>query len=446
MALIELNADGLVGPTHNYAGLARGNLASITHEGTVSHPRQAALQGLAKMRAVAELGVPQLVLPPHERPDVRFLRAVGFDGSDAQVIERAGRDATRILAAASSASPMWAANAATVAPSVDAEDGRMHLTPANLVSTLHRSLEPVATGRALRRILPGPHFVVHAPLPASAALADEGAANHTRLAADRGPGVHLFTFGRSSLQTGLSAPTRHPARQTLEAARAIARRHRLDPGRVLYAQQHPDAIDHGVFHNDVIAVGHGPVLLFHERAWVDGDSIVERLARALDGALVALRVADDELPLTEAVETYLFNSQIVTAADGRTVLIAPAECERSPRARAVLDRIVTSPDNPITETRIIDLRQSMRNGGGPACLRLRLPLDDAERAAVHTPCLLDATLAAALEEWVRRHYRETLAPDDLRDPHLLDESRTALDELSELLKLGSDFYGFQRVG
>ena len=47
-----------------------------------------------------------------------------------------------------------------------------------------------------------------------------------------------------------------------------------------------------------------------------------------------------------------------------------------------------------------------------------------------------------LKTWIEAHYRESLVPEDLADPALLEECRRALDELSELLKLGS-VYDFQ---
>lgn len=444
MALREVNVDGLVGPTHNYAGLSYGNVASVRHAGSVAHPREAALEGLSKMRALVDRGIPQMVLPPQERPCIPALRSLGFDGSDAEVLAHAARDAPRLLASACSASAMWAANAATVTPSTDAADGRVHFTPANLVSTLHRSLEPPQTRRALERLFPGPRFAVHPPLLASHALGDEGAANHTRLTGADGQGVHLFVYGRVGFEGG-SAQARYPARHTLEASRAVARRHQLDPARVLFVHQSPEAVDRGVFHNDVIAVGHEHLLLFHEQAWVNTEEVIERLQELTGGALVPIRVTARELAVDEAVSSYLFNSQIVTTAPGTSLLVAPAECEGSPRARAVLDRLVADGDIPIAEVLFSNVRQSMQNGGGPACLRLRVPLTDDELQAVHLACRFDAALHARLDAWIRRHFREALAPEDLPDPHLLDESRAALDELTRILDLGSDFYPFQQT-
>jgi hypothetical protein len=146
---IETNFDGLVGPTHNYAGLSEGNLASGLHAKRVSCPRAAALQGLAKMEAVAALGLPQGFLPPHERPAMWLLREAGFAGSDEAVLAAAARDNQLLLARCCSASAMWTANAATVTPSKDSGDGRVHMTVANLRTMPHRAIEDSLQSTAL---------------------------------------------------------------------------------------------------------------------------------------------------------------------------------------------------------------------------------------------------------------------------------------------------------
>ena len=443
---IDVAFDGLPGPTHNYSGMSRGNLASERHAGSASNPREAALQGLAKMRAIASRGFAQAVLPPHERPHVPTLRALGFRGSDAEAIAHAARDAPALLSACSSAAAMWTANAATVSASADTADGRVHLTPANLASLLHRSIEAPTTTAVLRALFADERrFVVHDPLPATLQLGDEGAANHTRFAGpDEGaPGVELFVHGRVAYAADAPAPRRYPARQTREASEAIARRHGLAPARTLHVQQHPDAIDAGVFHNDVIAVGQGRTLLVHEDAWVDTAGALADLAQRVGPDFRVDVVRRDELPVGEAVATYVFNSQLLEGPDGRLLLVAPAEVRENARAAAVLRRW-TAPDGPLAEALVFDLRQSMRNGGGPACLRLRVPLTAAERAAVRGRVFLDDALAGDLEAWIRRHYRDRLVPGDLADPALLDESRRALDELTELLRLPR-VYSFQRA-
>jgi len=441
----EANFDGLVGPTHNYAGLSTGNVASISNRGAASNPREAALQGLAKMKALSDLGLLQGVLPPHERPNVAWLRSLGFRGTDTQVVAAAGASAPELLVAASSASPMWTANAATVAPPLDTADGRVHFTAANLVAKLHRSHEAAHSARTLRRIFGDPtRFAVHDGLPSHPDLGDEGAANHTRLAeSPSSAGVHLFVYGRDG--HGGPAPTRYPARQTRAASSAIARLHRLDPSRVVFAQQNPQVIDAGVFHNDVIAVGTDHVLLYHEDAFIDGPVLIERLQELIP-AFVPVRVSRDSVPVPIAVSTYLFNSQLVRHPDGGLLFIGPIECAESAEVAAELDRIVGDPSNPIREARTLDLRQSMRNGGGPACLRLRVVLTDDEVDAVHEGAWLTSARYEALRELVSTSWRDRLAADDLRDPALIDETRTALEGLTRVLALGDDFYPFQQVG
>ena len=438
----EVNFDGLVGPTHNYAGLSRGNLASQRSKHRASDPRAAALEGLAKMKVLAGLGVRQAVLPPHERPDTEALRRLGFAGSDADVLWRAGREDPLLLSMCCSASAMWAANAATVSPSADATDGRVHFTPANLVSQPHRALEPSTTEALLRAVFQDADcFAHHPPLPSAGAFGDEGAANHVRLVARHGdPGVELFVYGRSG-DPSEPAPARFPARQTREASGAVARLHALKPSRTVFARQNPAAIDGGAFHNDVVCVGNENVLLYHEEAFADADALVADVSVKVPG-LVALRVSSAELPLDEAVKTYLFNSQIVTLPDGSMCLVAPSECRESEAVRAVVDRLLPA-GTPLRSVRYVDVRQSMSNGGGPACLRLRVVLTDREAAGVRPGVFLTDALHADLTRWVVRHYRDRLTPDDLADPKLLDESRAALDELTRLTGLGP-VYRFQR--
>jgi len=441
---VEINFDGIPGPTHNYSGLAEGNLAAARHAQSIAHPREAALQGLDKMRALVARGYPQAVLPPHERPYLPALRALGFRGTDAEVLARAAREAPRLLSACSSAAAMWVANAATVSASADTADARVHFTPANLVSHFHRSLEAITTTRVLRAVFADPRcFVVHDPLPAAPQFGDEGAANHTRLVASDGRGVELFVYGREAFAGEAPAPRRYPARQTREASQAVARLHGLAPARTLFAQQSPEAIDAGVFHNDVIAVGTGSTLFCHQRAFVDPPAVLAALGSAMGGAFEPIVVTDAEVPLDDAVATYLFNSQLLPREDGRLLLLAPSDVRGSERVSRCLDRLVAE-KGPIAEVITLDLRQSMRNGGGPACLRLRVPLTAEERRAVNARVFLDPPLAADLESWIRRHYRERLVPADLADPSLLDESKRALDELTRLLRLPA-VYDFQQA-
>jgi succinylarginine dihydrolase len=447
MTAVEANYDGLIGPTHNYAGLSAGNLASARHAGEVARPKAAALQGLAKMKRLVDLRLVQGVLPPHERPAIGRLRELGFAGSDEAVLAAAWAADPALVARVSSASAMWAANAATVSPSPDAADGRLHVTPANLLSMPHRALEPAETARALRAAFPDrARFAVHEPLPAHADVADEGAANHMRLCAEHGaPGVEIFVYGRSAYDP--PGDHRFPARQTLQACQAIARRAGLDPRRTVFIRQSPDAIDAGAFHNDVVAVSAERTLMFHERAFARKDEALDAIRRAAEGLFEPelVEIAEAEVSLGDAVGSYLFNAQLVRAPGaGRQRLLAPLEAEETPSTRACCARLVAE-NGPIGEVSFVDLRESMQNGGGPACLRLRVVLTAAERAAAAPTLLLDEARHARLVDWVERRYRDTLAPDELVDPALMRESREALDELTQLLGLGGDFYAFQRT-
>ncbi|HET7098125.1 MAG TPA: N-succinylarginine dihydrolase [Casimicrobiaceae bacterium] len=440
---LDVNFDGIPGPTHNYSGLAHGNLAAEKNARLVANPREAALQGLAKARALAARGYAQAVLPPHERPDVAALRALGFSGNDGEVVARAAREAPQLLAACSSAAAMWVANAATVSPSADTADARVHLTPANLVAHFHRSIEAATTTRVLRAIFAdAKHFEVHSPLPAAPQFGDEGAANFTRFVAKPGTrGIELFVYGRAAFDATAPAPQRYPARQTREASVAIARRHGIDSAHMVLAQQLPAAIDAGVFHNDVIAVGHRTLLFCHEQAWVSQDAVIAELRAKVGSAFAPVVVPADAVSLADAVSTYLFNGQLLPRVEGGYLLVAPSECRENPRVAAYLDKLLQS-GGPIAEVLTFDLRQSMRNGGGPACLRLGVTLTAAERAAIQARVFLDDALAADLERWVRAHYRDRLAAEDLGDPALVDESRRALDELTQILKLPA-VYPFQ---
>ncbi|MBR2514326.1 MAG: N-succinylarginine dihydrolase [Halomonas sp.] len=443
----EVNFDGLVGPTHNYSGLAHGNVASMSHGGLVSNPKEGALQGLLKMKSLMEAGYAQGVLPPQQRPDVGALRDLGFSGSNSEVLSRAVKEAPQLLRAVCSASSMWTANAGTVTPSADASDNRVHFTPANLQSSFHRYLEPQTTGRVLQAIFHDErHFAHHPVLPATPAFSDEGAANHTRLCGEYGePGVHLFVYGRQAfgdVRSGEREPTRYPARQTLEASQAVARQHGLTDAQTVFAQQHPDAIDAGVFHNDVIAVGNGPVLLYHEMAFLDEERTLDELRAKMATPLIPVRVPLDAVSMEDAVASYLFNSQLLSNPDGTMTLVVPSECQEREAVWRTIQDLILAGNNPIGEVVVKDVKQSMRNGGGPACLRLRVALSDAERAALTGRVLLNDALYEDLAGWVNRHYRDRLAVDDLADPQLAEESLTALDELTQLLKIGP-VYPFQ---
>lgn len=453
----EVNFDGLVGPTHNYAGLSYGNLASQKNRNLDSRPRQAALQGLKKMRLLYDLGIEQAILPPHLRPDLGFLRRVGFQGSSGsqgsrgiqgspgeiteEIAKEIMREATlldpTLLASASSSAFMWAANAATVTPSPDSQDQLLHLTPANLLSGIHRSIESQTTYRILKSIFPCEEVLVHQALPGSSAMSDEGAANHMRLTGAHGqPGLEIFVYGADGSDPTSSAPGKYPARQSLQASQAIARLHRVNPERLFFWKQNPDAIDQGAFHNDVVAVANQNVLFCHQQAFENQPQLLPEVAKVFENLfsdrLYTIEVSCDELSLAEAVDTYLFNSQLVSISPTEMALVAPRECQESTNAMRVIDNAIKS-DNPISQVLFPDVRQSMRNGGGPACLRLRIVMNEQQLQQMHQPVRFSPELETTLTDWIHQHYREVLSPDDLGNPQLYFESREALFRLEEIL-------------
>ncbi len=438
---VEMNFDGLVGPTHNYAGLSRGNIASSVHKGRVSNPRAAALQGLDKMEAVMGLGLSQGFLPPHDAPRVGFLRKLGFTGTDNDILALAHHANPALLANVCSASSMWTANAATVSPAADTRDGRVHFTPANLLSMPHRAMEHELTTRMLRRIFSNErYFAVHDPLPMNPMLGDEGAANHNRLCKDHGSeGLEVFIHGRAALSPSENDP-RFPARQTLESTHAIASNHGLTRGQ--FIRQNPAAIDAGAFHNDVVCVTNADTMLYHETAFENPDALEEQLTRACEPLGFTPRFARADMPIGDAISSYVFNSQLLSLPDGDMALILPSHVEETPLAKTYVDHLIA--DGVIRQAHYFDLKQSMSNGGGPACLRLRVALGKKARRVVHSGVVLDAAGIERLRGWVREHYRDRLELKDFVDPDFLTEVHTALDELTQIMDLPG-LYDFQRT-
>lgn len=442
----EVNFDGLVGPTHHYAGLSFGNEASTNNRNQVANPKLAAKQGLVKMKALADMGLKQGVIAPQARPHLPTLRQLGFTGDDAAVIRQAMKTSPSLLSTLTSASSMWVANAATVSPSADSADGRVHFTAANLNNKFHRSIEHRTTSQVLAAMFNDPtYFAHHEALPPVAMFGDEGAANHNRLGGHYAdPSVQVFVYGQQFLG-GHIAPKRYPARQSLEASQAVARLHQLNDNQVVFVQQNPEAIDQGVFHNDVIAVSNQQVLLCHEQAFVNQSQALDAIRRkmaALGHDLVAIEVPANRVSIKDAVATYLFNSQLLTRPDGGMTIVVPEESRQHKAVWAYLTDMITM-GTPIDDIKVFDLRESMRNGGGPACLRLRVALNDAELNAVNPHVMMNDALFARLNQWVDTHYRDALSQADLGDPALVTESYQALDELTQILQLGS-VYHFQQ--
>ena len=410
--IAEINFDGIIGPSHNYAGLSLGNLASARNAGHVSQPRAAALQGLDKMRANLALGLAQGLFVPPPRPARAWLAELGTTIDDADPV---------LAANAMSASAMWAANAATVSPAPDTGDGRCHLSVANLRTMPHRSHEWAATLAQLEIAFAHDAFAVHGPVPP--AFGDEGAANHMRLApVHDAAGVEVFVYGVSG------GP--FPARQHIEASRGIARRHLLDPARTIFVAQSEDAIAAGAFHNDVVAVANGPVLFAHERAFADKAALVERLAEHVDG-FELVEVSDADVPLGDAISSYLFNAQLVTPPNGAMTLVAPTECRDTPTVARWIERHLAS-NGAIRRVEFVDVRQSMANGGGPACLRLRVACDPDQ---VDPRFLVDEARLDRVSAVIANSWPEEIAVAELQSATLIVDVERARAALLDALDL-----------
>ena len=416
MALTEINFDGLVGPSHHYAGLSLGNLASASHGGDPSYPRAAALQGLDKMRHNLALGLVQGWFAPLPRPNLRFL-------GDLALGEPADAAEVRLRAAAWSASAMWTANAATVSPAPDTADGRCHLTAANLVTMPHRSHEWPDTVRQLRlAFADSAHFAVHDAVPAC--FGDEGAANHMRMAPHHGAqGIELFVYGRPG--------GRFPARQHEQASRAVARRHGLNPARTLFIEQSAEAIAAGAFHNDVVAVANETVLFAHEQAFAEPEAAYAAIRAALPEAQIVV-VPASAVSLADAIKSYLFNAQLLTLPTGEMGLVIPTEAWGMPSVRAWLDTMLAG-NGPIRRVLPVDVRQSMANGGGPACLRLRVVADP---ATVNPRFLLDPARIDRLSAVVAAHWPEQIDPADIGQDSLAHSVQAARAALLNAMDLG----------
>ncbi len=431
---VEANFDGLPGPTHNFAGLAPGNLASGHSAGSRAWPRQAALQSIDKMRFMRNLELVQGILPPHPRPAPDFVRQLGLGDTPEHFVPSLASSSPGLLSALYSSSAMWVANAATVSPAPDTGDGRIHFTTANLSSQLHRCIEAPHTARLLDNVFSDDEvFTRHTPLPA--VLADEGAANHTRLGRDYGePGVELFVYGRRLVNPEAEQP-RFPARQVREAGEAVARLHGLDPHRTVFARQSPAAIDAGVFHNDVIAVGNRDLLLVHEHAFERQSDVLRALHDALAGELTIVEVPERTVSLDRAVGSYLFNAQLVTpnGEPGSQVLVAPFECREDAVVSAYLDSLVRA--GTLSAVHYLDVRQSMKNGGGPACLRLRVAADADALARVRGRVIASDDVLDELQAWIESHYPEHIDPADLANPALARAAALALAGIYQILQL-----------
>ena len=444
----EINFDGLIGPTHNYSGLSDGNIASKKNFFSVSNPKEAALQGLKKAKILINAGLNQGLFLPHERPFIPGLKKLGFSGDNETILKSAYEYSKVLLSNFSSASSMWAANAATISPSPDTKDGKVHITPANLNTMFHRSLESDFTYTQCKLIFSDTCFVVHKPALSISGYGDEGAANHLRISkTHEDKGFEIFVFGESAFKEEAFAEyqkTSFIKRQALEVSKSVALSHKLDRNNVFYLQQHPRAIDKGSFHNDIVSLSNENIFIAHEKAFLNRD-VLNHVLKHLELEVENfnyIEIPDKEIPLDDIISSYLLNSQLFTNGEGEMQLILPAEVQNYENCMQWLDKLKQTSDVKLFD--FVNIKQSMMNGGGPACLRLKVILNEDEINKVNKNFILNNKRLELIEDLIEREYRDELYPDDLKDPSLLDESRRVLDELTQIFGTGS-IYEFQKL-
>lgn len=430
----EINFNGIPGPTHLFSGLATGNLASISNQGQLSCPQKAALQSLKKIKFLAGLGSVEAIIPPHRRPYLDILNFYGYSGTPLEKIIQAYSADPKTFRAIFSSSSMWTANAATVTPSLDSADQKVHITPANLKTNFHRSFESGVNYRIIRKIFNSKYFSIHAPLNTS--NPDEGAANHTRLAPRHGSkGVELFVYGD---QAGDDInPLKFPARQSYSASKQLSELHQLQLDALVLACQSATAINAGVFHNDVISTGNENLFIYHEESFKDCSNVINELKKKYNSIchddLIAMEIKSKDLSLEDAVKSYLFNSQIISLeSPSRMVLVAPQESANDLAAKQIIDKIVADKSNPIQEVYFFDLNESMKNGGGPACLRLRVVLSEQERESCDQKFFFDDKLFERMGNWIMDFYPANLRAETLLQASFYEKTQKAFDELEAI--------------
>ena len=439
--MFEVNFDGLIGPTHNYSGLSDGNNASKKNYSSPSNPKNAALQGLKKAETIINSGLKQGFFLPHERPFIPGLKRLGFNGTDKEILLSAFKHSKILLSNFSSASSMWAANAATISPSPDTQDNKIHLTPANLNTMFHRSIETEFTHQQCKIIFSKESFVIHKPSFSISGYGDEGAANHLRISKSHNEkGFEVFVYGESGFKNDKSSVKR----QALEISRSIAFNHKLDMEKTFFLQQNHEAIKQGSFHNDIVSLSNENVFIAHENAFQNKDDL-NKMLNILESKIdnfQYIEISNSEIPLEDIINSYLLNSQLITNVDNEMQLILPEEVKGYENCMSWLDKLKQISDVKLFN--FVDIRQSMMNGGGPACLRLKVILNDEELKNLNQNFLMNNERLESIKLLIEREYRDELYPDDLKDPNLLDESRRVLDELTQIFETGS-IYEFQKL-
>ena len=253
------------------------------------------------------------------------------------------------------------------------------------------------------------------------------------------PGFQIFVFG----STAFDAHHDIIARQAEEISQAVSTQHQLDPDRVLFLKQNEQAINSGSFHNDIVSLANEEVFIFHQEAFADRVELERVLHHMKDHVkgFHPIEILSEDISLDDLVSSYLLNSQLITVKNNEMMMLLPEEVQNHPNCMRWLDEIKSS--SPVKHIEFVDIRQSMMNGGGPACLRFKTVVNNDEFDKINKKFLLSPKKLMDLRALVSKHYRDQLNPEDLLDIKLMQESYTFLDELTQLLDLGA-IYNFQK--
>ena len=322
---------------------------------------------------------------------------------------------------------------------MDNIDNAIHITVANLNSMMHRSIEPKFTYKMLKRIL-NKKVNINKSLLNLPNIGDEGAANHIRIAERHNvPGYQIFVYSSENISHAKTIE-----RQSLIGSKLIARKNCVEDQRVFYLQQSNRAIRYGSFHNDIVSTANENIFIYHEEAFESTQELKVILAKLkkLVPNFKPIKILNSEIDLQTIVSSYLLNSQLISLPSGGMMFLLPSEVKQYPNCMQWLEKI--SAEEEIKKIKFIDVKQSMRNGGGPACLRLRMIFNENEISSVNKNFLLDDNKIDLLTNLIENKYRDRLQPDDLLDPNLADESLEILDALTKIFKTGS-IYNFQKI-
>lgn len=378
--LNQVFIDCMPGPTSHFGGHSIGNIASMTSKNMPSNPKKAAIEWLDKVSLVQSLGAKQIVLPPHRRPLIHHANHPRLENLSSGFI--------------------WMANAGHFIPATDTTLHAHQFIPANMKSGHHRKNEHRFHAYWIKQILKNINHHIHSPLRAC----DEGAANAIRLWKNN-QSIFILVHGHPK--------TAFPSRQSKDSFNELQSLVKLK--NLIILQQKSKAIDHGVFHNDVISFGFKNVLFCHEHSFEDQKNQLYQLNQLFlnttKSKLHIIQINEQDLPLTECIDTYLFNSQVILI-NNKITLLSPKAAKRNEKSFKIIQEWIAN--DYIHDVKFIDINSSLMNGGGPACLRLCIYLLDSEIHAIPRQFWLTSKKINELKQIIETKYPSSLDLSDIQ--------------------------------